>query len=103
MSDEPKRRCSYDPVTKVLKIVMTPKRGKKLVEKTELYDVEKFATDDTVARFAYQLTKRSDGNVYELGVLSFGPECNCPHGEFNPNSKPCKHILAMRAAGLLPE
>lgn len=100
---EPHRRCSYDAATRLLKIVTTPKRGKKIVEKTETYEVERFETDDTVAKFAFQLTKQSDGKIYELGVREFGPECNCPHHEFHPNGGACKHILAMRAVKLLPE
>mgnify|MGYP001568997226 FL=1 len=102
MNAQPRGRVSWNPATNVLTIVTYAKRGTKTKEHKELYDVERFETaDPRVARFAYKLTKHSDGNIYEIGLRDFGPECSCPHHTFHPNGGPCKHGRALLAVGLI--
>lgn len=57
-----------------------------------------------VAKRAWRL-KKDDETIYDVHIDEFGAHCTCPDFIFardNKDPKGCKHIAALRAAGLLP-
>lgn len=101
MNTQPTGSASWYPATKLLKIVTKAKRGPKIVDHVETYEVEPFETHPGVARYGYTLTKQSDGKTYEIGVTEYGAVCSCPHHQFHPNGGDCKHLRAAKAVKLL--
>ena len=119
----------YDSKTGILKITTIVKRGKKEVEHTTLYRVHNINPDPRVAEPAFSLTKGEvkltpglfkeggempetpiftpspTAEVYHVAIEQFGPTCSCPHATFRGqnSSSVCKHVVAMRAVGLLPK
>jgi len=57
-----------------------------------------------VARL-YQLRKLADGTVYHASRHPHGDECTCPSFVYDHDGRDdrgCKHLVALRAVGLLP-
>lgn len=63
------------------------------------YAVLALDPDPRVARLAYRLRRPGDDTSYDVHVDEHGPQCQCLG--FLRWNKPCKHILALRMAGLL--
>lgn len=118
----PTGTCNYCRETCILTIKTKAKRGKKMVDNVQTYLVEDSRPDTRVADPAYSLTKGmliplsmeeaiatggethkwvASGDVWHVSVNEWGPECDCPHRTFNPDSPLCKHARAMKAVGLL--
>lgn len=60
--------------------------------------------DSGVARLL-QLRKLADGTVYHASQHPHGDECTCPSFVFDHDGRDalgCKHLVALRAVGLLP-
>lgn len=64
------------------------------------YRVTRLQPDAAVARRAFRLQKKGgDEAVYDVYLDQFGPHCECLG--YLRWSKPCKHIRALRQAGLI--
>ena len=53
----------------------------------------------------FQLRKLADGTVYHASQHAHGDECTCPSFVFDHDGRDdrgCKHLVALRVAGLLP-
>lgn len=87
-----------------LTITTQVKRGKHTVPLVVTYNVTDLRPDRRVANPAFRLTKKTDGECYDIAVEQHGPTCSCPHATYRgANSEvPCKHILAAQVVGLLP-
>jgi hypothetical protein len=69
------------------------------------YAVTALCPDGELASRAYALHK-PDGKAYYVAETEHGATCDCPDWVFHRDGKDprgCKHILACRAWGLLPE
>jgi hypothetical protein len=109
---------------KYLTITVQAKRGAKYIENKQVYLVEDVNPHPNVANPAYSLTKGTltktfevddaghevevtefvpTSEVWHVSVGPWGPDCDCPHRTFNPNSPICKHGKAMVAVGKLSE
>jgi hypothetical protein len=70
----------------------------------EVYQVSPLKPDPEVASKAYRFIKRApDGRItanYDVHLNDHGPQCECKG--YLRWKKPCKHILTLIAAGMLP-
>lgn len=70
------------------------------------YDLRKLNPHPTIGSPAYQLMK-PDGEVYDVILKGrHGAECDCPDfvmARQHKDGNGCKHCIALRDVGLLPE
>jgi|SRR5579884_1539183 len=67
---------------------------------TEAHSAGKITSDTYFLRrqpsdFGVAFTvEKTDGTVYDalLNAPGGGHSCDCPHGTYRPNSKPCRHV-----------
>lgn len=70
----------------------------------QVYTVEPIRSDDPDAVRAWRLTKKQDGDVYDVAQTTHGPACDCGDFEFRhqgQNTLGCKHLQALRLMGML--
>jgi hypothetical protein len=64
------------------------------------YVISRLDPDPMVAHIAYRIAKHEgDQTGYDVRVDEHGPQCECLG--FLRWNRPCKHIRALRAAGLI--
>jgi hypothetical protein len=69
-----------------------------------VYTVEPIRSEDPDVIRAWRLTKKSDGDLYDVAQTTHGPTCDCGDFEFRHSGLDdagCKHIAALRLTGLL--
>lgn len=66
--------------------------------KATVYTVEDGRADPAVADPCVKLTKE-DGESYHVAVTEWGVTCSC--GDCHFRSRVCKHILGLRAVGVM--
>lgn len=88
----------------------TPPRSARLLlairigEEETLYTVAHFDPHPRVASIAIRLRKDIAGEPYDVWQDEHGQHCTCPDFTYRRGNVPdgCKHILALKAVGLLP-
>lgn len=61
---------------------------------SEVYTLERISSDFGVAFQVNKMTGDNAGECYDvcLNVPGGGHSCDCPHGTYRPNDKPCRHV-----------
>jgi hypothetical protein len=73
-------------------------------EEETLYTVVPLNPDKRVAHPAWRLRKDLAGDPYDVWQDQHGGHCTCPgHTYRRTSGKPCKHLAALRACGLMPK
>ncbi len=90
---------------KTLTLITKVKKGKKVVEKHESYQLSDAEPDPEVAFPVVALTKK-DGTVYHCGVNEWGPFCDCPNSLIREKydvREHCKHLRGLIAHGIIKD
>ncbi len=68
------------------------------------YTIKPIPVEPEMGRLAYQVTRRDTGSTYHVILTPTGAQCDCPDWIFcrdGRDPKGCRHIVALRAHGLL--